>query len=68
MIMPFGRISGFLNDLARPHVTGAISPRGTAPWPRQNTISKLRLRDRIGRLSQEDMAAVERAIRLQLGL
>jgi mRNA interferase MazF len=33
-----------------------------------STISKLRLRDKIGRLSHEDMAAVERAIRLQLGL
>ena len=33
-----------------------------------STISKLRLRDRIGRLSHEDMAAVERAICLQLGL
>jgi mRNA interferase MazF len=33
-----------------------------------STISKLRLRDKMGRLSQEDMAAVERAIRLQLGL
>jgi mRNA interferase MazF len=33
-----------------------------------STISKLRLRDRVGRLSREDIAAVERAIRLQLGL
>ncbi len=33
-----------------------------------STISKLRLRDRIGRLSHADMAAVERAICLQLGL
>jgi mRNA interferase MazF len=32
-----------------------------------STISKLRLRDRIGRLSKEDMAAIERAICLQLG-
>jgi mRNA interferase MazF len=32
-----------------------------------STISKLRLRDRVGRLSREDIAAVERAIRLQLG-
>ena len=32
------------------------------------TVSKLRLKDRLGRLSREDMAAVERAIRLQLGL
>ena len=32
------------------------------------TISKLRLKDRIGRLSGVDMAAVERAIRLQLAL
>jgi mRNA interferase MazF len=32
------------------------------------TISKLRLKDRIGRLSEVDMAAVERAIRLQLAL
>jgi mRNA interferase MazF len=33
-----------------------------------STISKLRLRDRAGRLSGEDMVAVERAISLQLGL
>jgi mRNA interferase MazF len=33
-----------------------------------STISKLRLRDRMGRLSREDMTSVERAIRLQLGL
>ena len=33
-----------------------------------STISKLRLRDRIGSLSHADMAAVERAICLQLGL
>lgn len=32
------------------------------------TASRLRLRERIGRLSAEDMAAVERAIRVQLGL
>lgn len=32
-----------------------------------STISKLRLRDMLGRLSREDMAAIERAIRLQLG-
>lgn len=33
-----------------------------------STVSKLRLRDSLGRLSREDMGAVERAIRLQLGL
>ena len=33
-----------------------------------STISKLRLRDRIGRLNREDVAAVERAICVQLGL
>jgi mRNA interferase MazF len=33
-----------------------------------STISKLRLRETLGRLGREDMAAVERAIRLQLGL
>jgi len=33
-----------------------------------STISKLRLRDRAGRLSPEDMTAVERAICVQLGL
>jgi mRNA interferase MazF len=33
-----------------------------------STISKLRLRERIGRLAREDMAAIERAICLQLGL
>ncbi len=33
-----------------------------------STISKLRLRERIGQLSHDDMAAVEGAIRLQLGL
>jgi mRNA interferase MazF len=32
------------------------------------TISKLRLRESLGRLVSEDMAAVERAICLQLGL
>jgi mRNA interferase MazF len=32
-----------------------------------STISKFRLRERTGRLSQEDMAAIERAICLQLG-
>ena len=32
------------------------------------TASKQRLHERIGRLSREDMAAVEQAIRLQLGL
>ncbi len=32
------------------------------------TISKLRLRERIGQLSHDDMAAVEGTIRLQLGL
>jgi mRNA interferase MazF len=33
-----------------------------------STISKLRLRERIGRLERDDMAAVERAVGLQLGL
>ena len=33
-----------------------------------STVSKLRLRDRVGRLSALDMAAVERAICVQLGL
>jgi mRNA interferase MazF len=33
-----------------------------------STISKLRLRNRIGRLSREDMTAIERAICLQLAL
>jgi mRNA interferase MazF len=33
-----------------------------------STISKLRLRDSLGRLGRDDMAAVERAICLQLGL
>jgi mRNA interferase MazF len=32
------------------------------------TISKLRLRESLGRLSSQDMAAVEQAICLQLGL
>ena len=32
------------------------------------TVSKLRLGDRIGRLSREDMLRVEHAIRVQLGL
>ena len=32
------------------------------------TAGKQRLHERIGRLSREDMAAVEQAIRLQLGL
>jgi mRNA interferase MazF len=33
-----------------------------------STISKHRLRERLGRLDRDDMAAVERAICLQLGL
>lgn len=33
-----------------------------------STISKSRLRESIGRLSRQDMAAVERAICLQLGI
>ena len=33
-----------------------------------STISKQRLRDRVARLGPEDMAAIERAICLQLGL
>jgi mRNA interferase MazF len=33
-----------------------------------STISKHRLRNRVARLSQQDMAAIERAICLQLGL
>jgi mRNA interferase MazF len=33
-----------------------------------STVSKLRLRERIGRLSHEDIAAIERTICLQLGL
>ncbi len=32
------------------------------------TVSKLRLKDRMGRLSRDDIAAVERAICLQLAL
>ena len=32
------------------------------------TVSKQRLKERIGSVSREDMAAVERAIRVQLGL
>ena len=32
------------------------------------TASKLRLRSRLGRLSDEDVSAVERAVRVQLGL
>jgi hypothetical protein len=33
-----------------------------------STISKLRLRERLGRSSREDIAAVERAICVQLGI
>ena len=33
-----------------------------------STISELRLRERVGRLNREDIAAVERAICVQLGL
>lgn len=32
------------------------------------TVSKIRLRDRLGAISAGDMAGVERAIRIQLGL
>jgi mRNA interferase MazF len=44
------------------------SERRKAMADQLSTISKLRLRDKMGHLSQEDMAAVERAIRVQLGL
>jgi mRNA-degrading endonuclease toxin of MazEF toxin-antitoxin module len=33
-----------------------------------STVSKLRLREKNGRLSREDMAGIERAIRIQLAL
>jgi mRNA interferase MazF len=33
-----------------------------------STVSKLRLRERVGRLTREDVAAVERAICVQLAL
>jgi mRNA interferase MazF len=57
-----------------------MSPVFTRPYVRVNreqrkamadqlsTISKLRLRQRIGSLSPADVAAVERAICLQVGL
>ena len=32
------------------------------------TVSKLRLKSRLGSLSREDMQAIERTLRLQLGL
>ena len=32
------------------------------------TVSKLRLIDQIGKLSEEDMRKVERAVKVQLGL
>jgi mRNA interferase MazF len=41
---------------------------GKAMADQLSTISKARLRDRIGRLSAEDVTAVERAICVQLGL
>lgn len=41
---------------------------GKAMADQLTTAAKERLRGRIGRLSLEDFAAVERAIRLQLGL
>jgi mRNA interferase MazF len=44
------------------------SERRKAMADQLSTVAKIRLRDKIGRLSHEDMAAVERAIRLQLGL
>jgi len=32
------------------------------------TVSRVRLRERLGRLAAEDMAGIERAIRVQLGM
>ena len=47
------------------HLEGALRK---AMADQMATVSKLRLKERLGRLSREDMAAVERAIRVQLGL
>jgi mRNA interferase MazF len=43
------------------------SEQGKAMADQPSTISKLRLRERIGRVSQDDMDAIKRAICLQLG-
>ena len=45
-----------------------LRERGKAMTDQLSTISKLRLRERIGRLDRNDIAAVERAICIQLGL
>ena len=42
--------------------------QGKAMADQLSTISKLRLRERVGRLNREDITAVERAICVQLGL
>jgi len=42
--------------------------RNKAMADQLTTVSKLRLMERMGRLSSEDMRKVERAIRIQLGL
>jgi mRNA interferase MazF len=42
--------------------------QGKAMADQLSTIGKLRLRESMGRLGRDDMAAVERAICLQLGL
>src|SRR5215471_18116397 len=47
---------------------GLRGERRKAMADQLSTISKLRLRERVGRLNREDMAAVERVIRVQLGL
>jgi mRNA interferase MazF len=48
-------------------VTVAAQP-GKAMADQLTTAAKERLRGRLGRLSDEDLAGVERAIRVQLGL
>jgi mRNA interferase MazF len=47
---------------------GVSGTRRKAMANQLTTISKLRLRDRSGRISGDDMDAVARAIRVQLGL
>ena len=62
------------NDAARRRANDALEHLQSCPSCRKamadqlSTISKLRLRERVGRLNQEDIAAVERAICVQLGL
>ncbi|MGO8846941.1 MAG: hypothetical protein ACLQFI_16725 [Methylocella sp.] len=59
------RISRFLNNLDRPHVVRQSLAAGYAA---NSTVSKRHLQRRLGVFGKEDLDAVLRAVRLQLGL